>query len=133
MSQWSAEELKNLAYTAAAVLTAFAAFTIFSRRLREARYETFVLKNNGVEVHVSSLGAIIHKLFVTDARGNAVDVALGHKTLTEYTVSLLYISYSACTAIITAATVLFRDSSKKSRLQDAEVAVRTEQFASAKS
>lgn len=46
----------------------------------------FVLRNEVLEVHVSSLGAIIQALWVTTKDGRQVDVALGHTDMSEYLV-----------------------------------------------
>jgi len=45
---------------------------------------------SGVELQVSELGATVHQLNVTDARGHRHNVVLGHATLAEYLTSTHY-------------------------------------------
>jgi len=57
-------------------------------RLRLNRAPSFVLKNDVVEVHISSLGGIIQRLFVADKHGQKDDIVLGHDKLSDYLVRL---------------------------------------------
>jgi aldose 1-epimerase len=43
-----------------------------------------ILKNENLEVHISSMGATILKLFVNDRQGNPTDVVLGYESLEDY-------------------------------------------------
>jgi aldose 1-epimerase len=52
------------------------------RRLNKA--QTFVLKNNVLEVHISAPGGIIQRLLVGDKDGIVDDIVLGHDKLSDY-------------------------------------------------
>ena len=50
--------------------------------------ETYILHGlNGLEVHISPLGAVIQRLYVPDVCGDVVDVVLGYDDLEAYLVS----------------------------------------------
>jgi len=55
------------------------------RRLNKA--QTFVLKNNVLEVHISAPGGIIQRLLVGDKDGIVDDIVLGHDKLSDYLVN----------------------------------------------
>jgi hypothetical protein len=57
-------------------------------KLRLHRVPSFVLKNDTVEVHISSLGGIIQRLFVAGKHGQKDDIVLGHDKLSDYLVEI---------------------------------------------
>ena len=57
-------------------------------KLRLNKAQTFVLKSNLVEVHISALGGIIQRLLVADKNGAVDDIVLGHDKLSDYLVRL---------------------------------------------
>jgi hypothetical protein len=58
----------------------------FVSKLRLNKTQTFVLKSNLVEVHISALGGIIQRLLVADNQGVVDDIVLGHDKLSDYLV-----------------------------------------------
>lgn len=44
----------------------------------------YVLKNSGLEAHITNFGATLHRLYVPDANGNMADIVLGFDTPEEY-------------------------------------------------
>lgn len=46
--------------------------------------DLYILKNGGLEAHITNFGATLHRLYVPDAKGNASDVVLGFDTPREY-------------------------------------------------
>ena len=106
MSESDHLDMKQYALTGVVLIVTYFAVTLLSKRLKEAKYDKIVLRNNGVEAHISSLGGIIHKLVISTVSGQKVDVALGHATLTEYLVNL--VSHPLSTMII---NVSFRTNS----------------------
>ena len=44
----------------------------------------YILKNGGLEAHISDFGATLQRLYVPDAKGNPADIVLGFDTPEEY-------------------------------------------------
>ena len=58
--------------------------TEFGHTLGGVPVRLAVLKNDKLEAHILSYGAVLHRLYVPDRKGNPVDVALGYPTVPDY-------------------------------------------------
>ncbi len=93
---------KGLAASAAAAALAGAAAVAFSQLRKHQKRSTpfdrlqqIVLKNNeGVEVHITPVGASIQR-FIVPIRGKAVDIVLGFNKASTYAVSC-YKRFGSC-------------------------------------
>ena len=56
----------------------------FGRATDGAPVRLAVLKNDELEAHILSYGAILHRLYVPDRKGAPVDVVLGYPTVPDY-------------------------------------------------
>ena len=62
------------------------ALAYLAKTLRRRKAPLYVLRNAGLEVHISAMGGIIQRLYVPDRNGKIDDIVLGHDTLDDYLV-----------------------------------------------